>query len=461
MKPMDDGMELTNSTYDYPDFVNDTNPLMRSRRRIGLLVTRNRWLLALVSVVVLAIFLLVIFLPHRPTTTYQTSKVTAGSITLTLHTFATVQAALYDVTSASGAKISSIDVKVGQVVKEGDTVAKLDPTSLQNVSNQAQGAVNEAEMALTNAESNLANVQNQTNAQLIAAYDQEQAAIAVCNAPGSTAGSSCVQTAQDNYAAAQALATQELASAQAAVSAAQTRLAVAQAALQVSQDHVGDAVLTAPHDGTIAAINGHVGGTTTGMPFIQIVDLSALQIAATLDEKSVTTVTIGDPTTFTVAAYGNHTFHGTLATIAPIGMLTAKGAVYPVTIDVSMDDTQQFTLLAGMTAQATIETAYRPNVLLIPVSAVAYAQNAANHNDPITRSQAAAALISATQIINDLKVSDPAIIKDNPTASYVVQQVKGRWIAKPIVLGLTDGTSYEVLSGLVFAEKFISGKTTQ
>ena len=42
---------------------------------------------------------------------------------------------------------------------------------------------------------------------------------------------------------------------------------------------------------------------------------------------------------------------------------------------------------------------------------------------------------------------------DHPTPAYVVALVKGKWVAQPVVLGLTDGRNYEVLAGLVLGEK--------
>jgi hypothetical protein len=42
---------------------------------------------------------------------------------------------------------------------------------------------------------------------------------------------------------------------------------------------------------------------------------------------------------------------------------------------------------------------------------------------------------------------------DHPAPAYVVALVKGKWVAQPVVLGLTDGRNYEVLDGLVQGDK--------
>jgi multidrug efflux pump subunit AcrA (membrane-fusion protein) len=421
---------------------------------------RHRWVLALISVVMLVAIALVIYLPRLTATTYQFTKVRQGGLTVSLSAVGSIQAAFYDVTAVSGSKITEIDVHVGQQVKAGAPLAKLDPSSLQGAVDRAQGTVTVAQTQLDNAQMNLSNVEAQTQAQLTAAYDQEQQAIAACKRQGTSAPANCEQTAQDNYAAAQALASQEIAAARQQVSAAEAQLNAAQTQLSAAQASIGAATLTSPHAGTVASINGHVGGVPTSSPFIQIVDLSALQVATTISESNVIGVANGDPVTFTVNAYGvNHTLDGQVSAVSPVGQVGATGVNYAVTIDVNMTDAQNMTLLTGMTVKAAIQTAYRPDAILIPVSAVTYAQHAAQQNTPITHSQAITAQYQATQLISDLQQQNPTAAQDNPTASYVIERVKGHFIAKPVVLGLTDGVSYEVLAGPTIGESIIIGQS--
>jgi len=42
----------------------------------------------------------------------------------------------------------------------------------------------------------------------------------------------------------------------------------------------------------------------------------------------------------------------------------------------------------------------------------------------------------------------------------VLSRVNGKWIAQPVVLGLTDSTSYEVLAGLTQGETIVVGLQT-
>ncbi len=75
----------------------------------------------------------------------------------------------------------------------------------------------------------------------------------------------------------------------------------------------------------------------------------------------------------------------------------------------------------------------------------------------ISQEQVAAALGQARQMLQQLQYQHPAIAAENPTPAFVLQQTAGQFIAKPVVLGLTDGTNYEVLAGLSPGETIIVG----
>jgi multidrug resistance efflux pump len=83
----------------------------------------------------------------------------------------------------------------------------------------------------------------------------------------------------------------------------------------------------------VTAINGTVGGTpglpanstatsTTGSTFIQISDPSSLQIQAAVNESDTALLKVGDPVQFTVSAYSNRLFTGTVGVITPAGQMS-------------------------------------------------------------------------------------------------------------------------------------------
>jgi hypothetical protein len=105
--------------------------------------------------------------------------------------------------------------------------------------------------------------------------------------------------------------------------------------------------------------------------------------------------------------------------------------------------------------------ANRSGVLLISVQAVNFARNAAAGTTPggplISREQANAALAQAGQMLRELEAKNPAIEQDNPTLAYVLERPDDHFVVKPVVLGLTDGSVYEVLAGLSLNELVVVG----
>jgi HlyD family secretion protein len=259
------------------------------------------------------------------------------------------------------------------------------------------------------------------------------------------------------------------------VGSAQSQLKTALQQLQTAQDNLRNATLKAPHDGTVSILNGNVGGTpglssgssttASGGTFIQIVDATALQVVANVNETDTANLQVGQTAQFTVNAYGQRLFAGTVSAIAPNGQTVSNVVTYPVTIDVDPSDLKGARLLPGMTANVTVTVLQRTNVLLIPVDAVNFARlvssNSPTAGTPqlITQQVADAATNQARQMLNALQ-SQSDISADNPIPGFVVERLGNQYIAKPVVLGLTDGTTYEVLSGLSPGESFIVGTSS-
>ncbi|HKT40340.1 MAG TPA: HlyD family efflux transporter periplasmic adaptor subunit, partial [Ktedonobacterales bacterium] len=353
---------------------------------------------------------------------------------------------------------------------QGDTLAQLNTTLLQDAVNQAQVAVEGASAALSSAQTNQDKVQTSANALTDSAYTTEQAAIAQCNRVSSPPPN-CVAQARSQYAAALAAADSMNAQAQQQTNTAQAQYNSAKAALQVAQDGLAAGTLKAPHAGTIAAINGVVGQTSGGTKssaasFIQIADLNALQITATVNESQVGVVLPQDAVRFTVPSFKNRVFSGSVSGVSPFGQATRDTVLYPMTVDVDSQSVSSGTanatgqtLLPGMTANMTVLTAQRFAVKLVPNSAVAYAHYAASrHSTLISKAAATKALAEARQMLTELQNSGTDYSLDNPTPAYVLVLVKGRWTPQPVVLGLTNGRYYEVLSGLTLGQKVATGE---
>ena len=360
---------------------------------------RRRRYITIAVVLLIIILVPVIFFATRGLrmrrVTYQFRQVTQGNIALVVSATGPVQGTIYNADFLATGRVSEIDVKLGQSVNAGQTLAKIDSTALEDALKQAQASL------------------------------QQQKDFGTQDA---------INVAQDQ--------------------------------VNTAQHNLDNATLTAPHAGVVTAINGAVGGMTTGggsgssgggggsaVGFIQIVDRSSLQVQANVNESDIGGVAVGQAVSFTVNAYGSRTFHGTVGAIAPLGQNASNVVTYPVTINVDMKSIPGANVLPGMTASVTITIATHSNALLVPVDAINFAQASTQ----ISSSERDAALSQARQMMAGLQSGGTGGSKSNMTASYVLEAANNRWTAKPVVLGLTDGTSYEVLSGLTLGESVAVG----
>jgi multidrug efflux pump subunit AcrA (membrane-fusion protein) len=244
----------------------------------------------------------------------------------------------------------------------------------------------------------------------------------------------------------------------------QDALKVAQTQVNQAQHNLDAATLTAPHAGVITAINGSIGSTPGGGSsssasggFIEITDMSKLSVLLSVNEADIGHVAHGNPVRFTVDAYGNRAFRGQVDSITLSGQTNNNIVTYPVSMSIDSSSLQGANLIPGMTANATITTMTRQNVLLIPNSAVSFAQGAVTQG-LIQLNQVQSALVSARQTLASMiRSQGVSLWQDNPNASYVLEQRNGQLAAVPAILGLSDGSSYEVLSGLNANDTIVVG----
>jgi HlyD family secretion protein len=158
-------------------------------------------------------------------------------------------------------------------------------------------------------------------------------------------------------------------------------------------------VLTAPTAGTIASINGAAGqyisggatsavstsatstASTSSSAFITLSDLTAPQVSAAISEADIGKIQPGQKVNFTVTAYPNRTFSGTVAAIEPAGTTTSNVVTYTVLISVDPTDVQ---LLPDMTATVGIITQQADGVVLVPAGAVSNGKVSVLQNGTVT-----------------------------------------------------------------------------
>lgn len=144
---------------------------------------------------------------------------------------------------------------------------------------------------------------------------------------------------------------------------------VAQAKLNLSY-----ATIKSPIDGVILQRSVDVGQTvaasmSTPTLFIIAKDLVQMKVMASIDEADIGQVKSGQKVTFTVDAFQNDKFSGTVQEVRLNPTTTSNVVTYTVVISADNPDQK---LLPGMTATCTIITQEVPDAVSIPVKALKF-----------------------------------------------------------------------------------------
>ncbi|MGZ8408221.1 MAG: efflux RND transporter periplasmic adaptor subunit, partial [Caulobacteraceae bacterium] len=206
----------------------------------------------------------------------------------------------------------------------------------------------------------------------------------------------------------------------AALTSARAEVEVASAALEADRTLLGKAVIRSPIDGVVIARTVEAGQTVaasfqTPVLFTLAQDLSQMQLHLDIDEADVGQVAEGQEASFSVDAYPDRRFTATITSVryAP---RTVQGVVtYEAILSV---DNESMLLRPGMTATASIVTAHRADVLLVPNGALRFTPPG---------KETPAAQRDGTNTVWTLRDGEPAAI--------------------PVTVGLSDGLWTEVTEG--------------
>jgi HlyD family secretion protein len=148
----------------------------------------------------------------------------------------------------------------------------------------------------------------------------------------------------------------------------------AQIALDKAKQNLAYTNIYAPIDGVIVARTVDVGQTVAASLsapelFLIANDLSQMQILANVDESDIGQIAVGQPVSFTVHAYPNRTFTGTVQQVRLQSTTQDNVVNYTTVISVSNPDGK---LLPGMTATVSFLTGSATNALLVPNAALRF-----------------------------------------------------------------------------------------
>ena len=315
---------------------------------------KKRYLVGGALVVAVAAYFLFAGGNGAPQGQYLTEEATTGKLVVTISASGTLQPTRsVDVGSELSGTLETVLVNENDTVKQGQIIARLDTSRLQDTAAKSRAAVaaaqaNVAQMEATAAESR-ANLNRLRHV----------AELSGGKVPSKTeleAAEASHQRAVANVDSAKAAVVQ------------------AQATLKSDETNIAKAVIRAPINGVVLTREVEPGQTvaatmTTPVLFTLAEDLTRMELQVKVDEADVGHVQVGQPASFTVSAWSNRDFPATLQRVG-IGSTTTDNVVtYKTVLSVANDD---LALRPGMTATARIVTANRENVLTVPNAALRF-----------------------------------------------------------------------------------------
>ena len=203
--------------------------------------------------------------------------------------------------------------------------------------------------------------------------------------------------------------------------------------MQKAKTNLGYATITAPIDGVVLAKKVEEGQTvasamTTPTLFIIAQDLTDMRVIADIDEADIGGVKEGQRVTFTVDAFPDDVFNGNVTQVRQQATTESNVVTYEVVISARNDDLK---LKPGLTANVTIFTAEKNNVLAVPSKAL--------------RFQPTEAMLSDDERIEPVE------------AEQKVWRQEGKvFKAYAVTVGTTNGTLTEITSGLKEGDEVIT-----
>ncbi|MFV2028690.1 efflux RND transporter periplasmic adaptor subunit [Neisseria sp. S1] len=338
--------------------------------------------------------------------TYLTEDVKRTDIEQTVSATGEISAAqLVDVGAQSTGQINKLYVKVGQQVKKGDLIADIDSTTQKNTLSTHKAQLETYQAKLVSAQIALKSAENK--------YKREQALWAE-NATSKEE----LESVQDALAAAKA----NIAEIKSAIR--QTQISI-----NTAEADLGHTRIKAPMSGTVVSIVVEEGQTVnsnqSAPTIVQIADLTKMLNKMQVAEGDVDKVKAGSSLTFTTLAQPDRVRKGVLDSVDP-GLTTMSKGSYTKSTDTTDSaiyyyarayvPNEDHSLYIGMTTENSIVVNSVKQVLAVPTLAVKY-----NHGKAVVR----------------------------------VLGEQNRPQEREVVVGLSDGMSTEIKSGLKEGEKVI------
>lgn len=357
---------------------------------------KKKIIISITTAAVLAVCCCLFFCSKgEPKVSYDTAVVSEKNISNSVTATGTIEPVTsVDVGTQVSGIVDKIYVDYNSVVKKGQLIAELDKTNLISELNIAKANLSDATSKLRYQQANYNRYNTLYKKGLVSADEYENALLSF-------------RQALDDVK--------------------QQRESV-----QKAQTNLGYATITSPIDGVVLAKEVEEGQTVaasfeTPTLFTIAKDLTDMRVIADVDEADIGEVKEGLRVSFTVDAFPDDTFNGVVTQVRQEATTTNNVVTYEVVISAPNKDLK---LKPGLTANVTIYTLEKPNVLSVPNKALRFAPT--------------------KELIGDAKIKDCNGSKKVWTFSNNV------FIAHPVKVGISDGVNTEILGGISKGSKIIT-----
>ena len=342
---------------------------------------------------------------------FETAKVERQDI----HTSITATGTIEPVTSVTvGTQVSGIVSKLyvdyNSVVKKGQIIAELDKTNLISELNTAKANLSSAQSTLNYEQANYSRYKTLYDKGLVSADEYESARLSYDKA--------------------------------------RQQVATSRESVQKAQTNLGYATITSPIDGVVLSKSVEEGQTVaasfnTPELFTIAKDLTDMRVIADIDEADIGGVKEGQRVSFTVDAFPDDKFEGQVTQVRQQATTESNVVTYEVVISAPNYDLK---LKPGLTANVTIFTMEKDNMLAVPAKALRFMPNEA--------------LLQKDQKIEDVEAPTKVwTLEGNTFKAHAVQTGTTNGMVTEIVSGIDEGT--EVLVDFTISGGEIPGQEQQ
>ena len=341
---------------------------------------------------------------------YSKEEATNKDLELSIEASGEIEAiSTIEIKSKASGEVLFLGAEVGDYIKKGDVLARIDQRTPNNILAQAQADLELSKVRLGNAQSQLIRGE---------ALHKE-----------GSISDKAFEDIQETYASAK------------------SSVIRTEVNLENANISLDDTIVRSPTEGTIIKRSVEVGQVISspsvavggGTVLMKMADLGSVRVRALVDEIDVGKVRVGQEVSIKVSAYRDKQFFGKVSKIEPLAKVEQNVTTFPILIDI---DNKDNLLLLGMNTDVIIQILDESVSISIPTGSLRTRKDIKS---------AAAMLEMPEQIVTDFlknKVKGESfnkfiVIKESNTGPELA------WVQ----IGKSDLSNVEVISGLIDGDK--------